>query len=276
MNITNDIIAQLKGMDLSTEAAVVERYEALANSPVILFCLLRSCTTDVSTAYKASKENPEVIADVFRDKLKEYATIGRTDNKRRTIKDIRRHIGVLFAQWEDEEKAGGLPAANGYLYAYAMNKGFNPDGESLSEKDTAALDDLAEFIFSTIEAYFLFSLTGKKTAVDGLLSHKVSEATEMEIERLKNEIRAQFDVLFAPEWENSGDGLTTSCEVEVNFFGDEADSYATGVIENLADIELAKAICKVRKENAPEWEGEACQRAQESRYKDYIKANAPC
>lgn len=278
MNITKDIIGRLQDIDLSTEAAVVEKYEALANSLVLVQFLLHSNLTEVKAAYQASKENPEAIAGIFRDKLKEYATIGRTLSKRRTIKAIRRRIGLLFAEWEAEERAGGIPAKDGYLYAYAIEKGLDPDGASLSEADTAALDEVAECIFTTIEAYVIYSLTGVETAVDSLLSHKVGNISEAERKALREEAAQQISVLFASEWENAGDGLTTSCEEECNFFGAEATAYALDFLKALAtDTEEAARFRKMESSLTPdEEEAASMEQAQKTKYKDYINANKPC
>lgn len=279
MNITKDIVSRLQAIDLSTEAAVVERYEALANSPLLTISLLTSNFEEVKVSYHASKENPEAIAGVFRDKLKNYATTERSRNKRRTIKAIRRRIGLLFAEWEAEEKAGGIPANNGYLYAYAIEKGLDPDGASLSEKDIEALDAVAEYIFTTIEAYLIYSLTDKETAVNSLFSHRAGMTTEAEQERLRNETKGQINVLFATEWENAGDGLTTSCEEECNFFGDEATRYAFDFLKALTtDVELAANFRKAESNLTPDDEEEAAsmKQAQGTKYNEYIKANTPC
>lgn len=216
---------------------------------------------------------------VFRDKLKYYATTERSRNKRRTIKAIRRRIGLLFAEWEAEEKAGGIPANNGYLYAYAIEKGLDPDGASLSEKDIEALDAVAEYIFTTIEAYLIYSLTDKETALNSLFSHKAGMTTEAEQERLRNETKGQINVLFATEWENAGDGLTTSCEEECNFFGDEATRYAFDFLKALTtDVELAANFRKAESNLTPDDEEEAAsmKQAQGTKYNEYIKANTPC
>ena len=274
MNIKNDIVSKLRDIDLSTEAAVVEKYEALANSPLLIQFLLHSNLSEAQAAYSASRQKPETIVNVFRSSLRDYATIGRSRNKRSTLKAIRRRIAMLFAEWEAEEKAGGAKASDGHIYAYAIEKGFNPDGASLSETDKAALDEVAECIFTTIEAYFLHSLTEAETAVDGILSHKAGEVTQAELKRLYGEAERQINVLFAPEWENAGDGLTTSCEEEVNFFGSEANAYAIGVIKALAsDMEQAAQLRKI--ENAcyslnDEEEAASMKRAQESRYKELL------
>lgn len=281
MNITKDIIPQLQAIDLSTEAAIVKSYEALANSPLLMQFIFRANLNDIKVAYRASKQNPKLVMAVMGDKLRDYATIERTLNKRRTIKAIRRRIGVLFAQWEAEEKAGGLPASDGYLYEYAISKGFNPDGVSLNETDTAALDELAEFIFTTIEKYFLYSLTEERTAVDERFSQKVSTRIHGNSERLCEEAVRQINRLFSDEWANAGDGLTTSCEEEVMFFGAEANSYIMGVIKALAtDMEQAAELRKVEKNIASltpdEEEAASIKQAQESRYKDYINNNTIC
>lgn len=278
MNITKDIIGKLQDIDLSTEAAVVEKYGALANSPALTISLLLSNLNEVKAAYRASGENPDTIAGVFRDKLKEYATIGRSRNKRRTIAAIRRRIGLLFAEWEAEEKAGGIPAKNGYLYAYAIEKGLDPDGASLSEADKEALDDLAGCIFDTIEKYLIYSLTGVETAVDSLLSHKAGNISQAEQNRLREEAKGQIAVLFADEWENAGYGLTTSCEEECNFFGAEATRYAFDFIKAITtDIELAAKFRTQESSLTPdEEEAASIQRAQATRYKELLNTDTPC
>lgn len=68
----------------------------------------------------------------------------RSLSKRTTIKEIRRRIGLLFAEWEAEERAGGIPAKNGYLYAYAIGKGFSPHGASLIEEEAASMKQAQE------------------------------------------------------------------------------------------------------------------------------------
>lgn len=276
MNITKDIVEKLQNIDLSTETAVMERYEALANSPLLMRYILPNSTTEVRDAYQASGKNPKVIAGIFRDKLKEYATIERTLNKRRTIKAIRRHIGDLFAMWEAEEKAGGCPAKDGYIYAYAIEKGFDPDRTSLSEADTAALDEVAECIFTTIEAYVIYSLTGAETAVDCLLSHEIGDITVEEEKNFKEETKRQFDVLFAGEWENAGDELTGSFEEECNFFGDEATAYVVDFINALSKDFRFNDQARMIKSYAYEKEAAQMEYTKKTKYNEYVKANKSC
>lgn len=277
MNITKDIIAKLRDIDLSTEAAVVERYEALANSPLLVQILLHANYSEVKTAYQASRENSAVIAGVLKSSLREYATIGRTRTKHSTIKAIRRRIGLLFAEWEAEEKAGGLPASDGFIYAYAIQKGFNPQGTSLSEEDTEALDAVAEKIFTTIEAYVIYSLTGVKTAVDSILSHKTDKTTQQEYDRMREEVMGQMDLLFATEDKNTRDGLTNSFEEEVNFFWYEATSYAMELMQALAtDFEQAAQLRQLKHILTTDKETASMKQAQETKYNEYIKANTPC
>lgn len=281
MNITEDIKGRLQAIDLSTEAAVVEKYEALANSPLLISFLLPSCFNEAKAAYNAGGNNPEIILGVFRNKLRDYATTDRTRSKRSTIKAIRRRIGLLFAEWEADEKAGGLPAKDGYLYAYAIERGFDPDGASLSEADTAALDEVAECIFTTIEQYLIYSLTGEETAVDSLFSHKLSDIVLAEQNSLRKEADKQLSVLFADEWENAGDGLTTSCEEECNFFAVEATRFAFDFLKALStDVEIEAQLRKHESlftaDDIEAEEAASMKRAQGTKYNDYIKANTPC
>lgn len=297
MNITPQIAASLRAIDLSTEASALKAYEPLCLSPLLLSLMRDRRNADVKNialrrAKAAGKELAfpfvyEALRDVIGEEIRHYVTTYRGKARKISLQEIKRRLAILLAKWEEETKkkeAGELPMIEGegygYIVNYAMEQGLKYGStRRLSNAERKAIDLTAERILQTFEAYIIYSLSVKPSSDPDCKATDSREAMAHAFaQRAAEEVEIQEETLFANEWENSKGELTSSFEEETQFFSMEYLSFAsrsynyfTGADGGRAS-ELNEYLDGFKKHYETTEPGEAAdiERAKNSRYKEYI------